>query len=389
VDSTDSTKGEAGSITVLAVAPFHNPHITCVYDCLAERSDLRVSRACLHPLSPARLELGWPELPASSPYLQPWRRRGDRLAYWRAVAGCDLVIFPGFQHFRTLPLHHWVRRLTGRPTLLWSEAFLEHHRRPAWKRVAQTLLRLPCDWPGMHLLCVGGARAAQDYRATGAHRWTCWRFAFAVEPVAEAPRHDERAGGPLALLYVGALSARKRVDLLLEALARPDLARREWTMTLVGAGDQRETLEAQALAAGLGGRVVFAGAVPREDLRRFYEAADVLVLPSRFEGWGAVVNEAMEHALAVVCSETVGAGMLVEPGSTGLLFANQSRDDLERRLKELLDRPERARAMGRAGRRRIEAYRPQASSDRLAELCLGIADRRPMPEFDQGLCSRI
>src|SRR4051812_9445837 len=117
---------------VFCIAPFNNPHIVPLYDALARRTELNVTRACLAPLPDSRLRLGWPEMAADAPYLQPWRRKNEWVAYVRELVAADVTIFPGFHHFRTLPLHHWLRRLSGKPSLLWSEAFIGHHNRPWW-----------------------------------------------------------------------------------------------------------------------------------------------------------------------------------------------------------------------------------------------------------------
>ena len=65
--------------------------------------------------------------------------------------------------------------------MLWSEAFLGHHRRPWWRYALAAALRMPVDTTRWHLLAIGGRPAAEDYYATGSRRWRCWRFAFATE----------------------------------------------------------------------------------------------------------------------------------------------------------------------------------------------------------------
>lgn len=376
--------------TVLCVAPFHNPHIVGVYNCLARRDDLAVTRVSLRPLNQARLDLGWGEMPADAPYLQPWRRGGDWLKYLRRLWTADMVVFPGFQHIPSLPLHHWLRRLSGKGAMLWSEAFLGHHRRPWWRYALGAALRVPVDTPRWHLLAIGGEPAAEDYHATGARRWQCWRFAFATEGEASAAgAPPSRREGPVELLYSGALIERKRVDLLLAALGRPALRQAAWRLTVLGDGPLRDDLESQARALGLEAKVRFLGALPRTQCHTVYTDADVLILPSRFDGWGAVVNEALEHGLAVICSDAVGAGMLVREGQCGAVFPAGSEDELAASLADLIDDRGLLLACRRRSREQFERYRPAEVARRLAGLIRGVTGAAAMPDYGDGLLGPI
>ena len=376
--------------TILCVAPFNNPHIVPVYDQMAEQDGVEVTRASLRPLSKERLSLGWPEMPAESPYLQPWRRWSDRLAYWRAVLMADVVIFPGFLHNKTLPFHHWLRRLTGKVTLLWSEPFLGHHYRSRWKHALSCLLKVPCDWSNVHLLCIGGQRASGDYYVTGARRWRRWLFAFAVEPRENLDK-DLSAVSPteVKLVYCGSLIERKRVDLLIRALGRPELADGPWRLTILGDGEKRSELGAFAAELGIADKISFLGSVPREACDDVYASGDVLILPSRFDGWGAVVNEAVEQGMAVVCSHMVASSMLVEHGVSGYVFRSDDVEDLAGCLSRLVNDPSLVARMKQAGRDRIADFRPAESARRLVELCRSLMGKADMPEYSRGLCSPL
>ena len=68
-------------------------------------------------------------------------------------------------------------------------------------------------------------------------------------------------------------------------------------------------------------RIEYAGFQPPEELPRLFARADVFILPSRYDGWGVVVNQAIGAGLPVICSDAAGAGHdLVEPGVNGLRF---------------------------------------------------------------------
>lgn len=123
------------------------------------------------------------------------------------------------------------------------------------------------------------------------------------------------------IVFAGRVTAQKRVDLLVNAFARIAAARPGWDVLVLGDGDLRAEIEA-SLPAGLGNRVRWAGFVAEQrDVSRLYRACDVLALPSDFEPWALVVNEAAAAGLAIVASDVVGAApALVHEGRNGATF---------------------------------------------------------------------
>lgn len=132
------------------------------------------------------------------------------------------------------------------------------------------------------------------------------------------------------ILYVGQLITRKRVDLLLNAFSR--LNEPTAQLRIIGKGDQEAALKQMVEQLGLAGRVRFEQGMPNAQIVAAMAAADVLVLPSRFDGWGAVVNEALMVGTPVICSNRCGASDLIESGHNGYVFEAGSADALLDRL---------------------------------------------------------
>lgn len=374
---------------VLAVAPFHNPHVSAIYDALAGEPGLDVVRASLHALPARRLALGWPEMPSDAPYLQPWRRLSDRFALREELARADVAVMPGPFHLVRLPLDFAQRLAFGRgPILAWSEPFLAYRERSDANLAILSAVARALDSPRVHLLSVG-ERAIEDYRSLGVRRWESWSFGFAVEPVEAVRPADPSPPSGLRMAFVGELIGRKRVDLLLDALARPELAAGKWGLSIVGDGPERARLEAHARRLGLRERVAFEGPRDMGGARRILQSTDVLVLPSRFDGWGAAINEGLEASNAVVASDACGSSRLIEHGSSGLVFRSGDAGDLARCLAPLVEDPARAAAIGRAGHEAVKPWRPAAIASRLAALCRGLAGRDAMPSFADGPLVRI
>ena len=150
-----------------------------------------------------------------------------------------------------------------------------------------------------------------------------------AEPGTDPATRATGTGTPMQLLAVGAVSGRKGYGVLVEALA--PLRNLDWRLRIVGALDRDPvavaSLETAIEAAGLDDRISLAGTVVPATLDRFYESADIFVMPSLFEGYGMVLAEAMSRGLPIVCTtggaagETVphGAAIKVPPGDVKAL----------------------------------------------------------------------
>jgi glycosyltransferase involved in cell wall biosynthesis len=159
-----------------------------------------------------------------------------------------------------------------------------------------------------------------------------------VRPGTDRVAHKpHRPGDAVELLAVGSIVPRKGYDVLVAALAK--LTDLPWRLTV--AGDlSRSPQTAQELSAaighaGLAGRVTFMGAVAPERLLQQYAAADLFVLPSRFEGYGMAFAEAIAHGLPVVAT-TAGAIPDTVPACAGVLVPPEDAEALAAVLRRLI-----------------------------------------------------
>lgn len=161
-------------------------------------------------------------------------------------------------------------------------------------------------------------------------------------------------GTGLVVAFTGHLVARKGVDLLLDAFAGLVAGGVDAQLVLAGAGDGRPDdltagLRAAVAAAGLGGRVRFAGAV--DDVVPYLHAADVFCLASRREGMPNSLLEAMACGLACVAPPSAGGEVLA--GGAGVVPASNAPADLLAALDGLARDPERRAELGRAAAERV------------------------------------
>ena len=122
------------------------------------------------------------------------------------------------------------------------------------------------------------------------------------------------------------------------------------------------------LPASVKERITYAGFQPPEELPRFFAQADVFILPSRYDGWGVVVNQAIGAGLPVICSDMVGAGHdLVEDGVSGLKFRTGDAVCLEEKMARFIGEPAIIGSWGAAARAKAREWTPAVGAGRWVE----------------------
>ena len=185
---------------------------------------------------------------------------------------------------------------------------------------------------------------------------------------------DVHEAGDATILYVGRFAAEKGVDVLVRAFAQLDVP--DARLRLVGAGPERERIEALARELGVATRVDFAGSIAdRAVLREEYRRARLFALPSRTEGLGCVLLEAMAAGTPIVATRTGGIPDLVTDGENGLLAPPEDPAALAAAMTRMLgDAPLRRRCAER-GLEVVKRHTFQSQTRRWIELAVKAAGR--------------
>lgn len=131
---------------------------------------------------------------------------------------------------------------------------------------------------------------------------------------------------PLRYIYVGRLIDVKNVSLLIE-----EFNRNQKPLTIVGQGILDQELRAQAHS-----NITFTGFIPNDQLGQVYQAHDVFILPSKYEPWGLVVEEAIYWGLPVIVSDKVGCSIdMVKDLGTGYIFRSDNIDSLHQCIEDM------------------------------------------------------
>jgi phosphatidyl-myo-inositol dimannoside synthase len=159
------------------------------------------------------------------------------------------------------------------------------------------------------------------------------------------------------LLTVGRLIASepgKGVESVIKALPEVIKAVPDVFYVVVGGGDLQPRLEELARENLVGDRVIFVGALQLQQLKSYYSRADVFVMPSRQEGFGIVLLEAMAFGKPVIAGDHGGGPEIVQEGVTGFSVDPDVLKTLTGRLIQLLQDEALRMKMGAAGRQRVE-----------------------------------
>jgi 1,2-diacylglycerol 3-alpha-glucosyltransferase len=371
------------------IAPYRIP----VFNALAKRKELDLHVIFLSENDPSLRQ--WrvykEEIEFQYDVLPSWRRgvgkyhfllnRGVFKALNRIKP--DVVLCGGYNYLASWQAVWWARSHHV-PVLLWSESTASD------KRSENSFVEfLKSRFLHLCKLFVVPGRASLDYlKGFGILSDRIFTVPNAVDTdlfsrMAEETRNREQQTRselslpPRYFLFVGRLVRAKGVFDLLQAYEQMDPeVRREVGLVLVGDGGDRFELIEQGRRIHPG-TIQFVGFVDRDGLPAFYALADALVLPTRSDPWGLVVNEAMSCSLPVIVTNVAGcAPDLVLDGWNGLTVDPQDISKLSSAMSMLATDSTLRAKMGARSRQRIESYSPGAWAEGIVEATRAACQRK-------------
>lgn len=262
----------------------------------------------------------------------------------------------------------WLRRM---PWVFWGEVPGFESRSRMGRFLRWVALR-PVTWLSKAIAAIG-TRAALAYR----------QIAVAPKQIRNIPYYcdigellaierDAGGTGPAHFLYCGQLVERKGVDHLVAGFCQLAEENAEIRLTLVGDGPLRQPLT-ESIPESLRSRVIWVGFKEANELPVYFAQANVFILPSRHDGWGVVINQAVAAGMAVIASDAVGAAVdLVENDRNGLIFRSGDLGDLTRSLRFFTEHPDRVPQFGARSRELAQELTPQRGVDHWYELCRAV-----------------
>lgn len=248
---------------------------------------------------------------------------------------------------------------TGNPALKYIPRFLRWHRRnPPWRKT--------------YMLCAS-AYTAGDYAKFGLFRGRCYKWGYFPETI-RYPSIDDLIDrkAKATILWCGRFLGWKHPDDVIEVAKRLRDAGCCFKIEMIGTGEMEQQLKQQAAEAGLLERNIrFLGAMSPEAVRRHMESAGICLFTSdRQEGWGAVLNEAMNSGCAVVASDAAGATpYLVNDGVNGSVYHSGNIQELYEKVRRLLENTTMQYSFGKAAYQTItELWNAEVAAKRFLQL---------------------
>jgi glycosyltransferase involved in cell wall biosynthesis len=357
-----------------------SPHMVGLAVALARRS-CDVTYVAQQTVSEDRARQGWPEPSLAGARLQMVDSRAAVEDSVAAAPANSIHLCGGLRGNRLI--HTAEVALARRRLRQWL--VMETVDDAGWQGALKRLeyRRLFRRWRGrlQGVLAIGHATPAW-VAARGVPAGQVFPFAYFLPVEAAAPRNPPARSGPFRFLFVGQLIERKRLGVLMDCMGT--MTRTDFRLAVVGSGPLERLLRELA-GATLPGRVDWIGPLPMQAVAAEMAAADCLVLPSRHDGWGAVVSEALMVGTSVICSDACGAAGVVRASGRGGVFERDDRAG----LVQLLEGAIRNGRPTSAERASLAAWATCLGADAGADYLLGILDHvegrgaRPLPPWEK------
>jgi len=173
--------------------------------------------------------------------------------------------------------------------------------------------------------------AKKQFLEVGFAPETIFPFGYFV-PKQKKVLTNENKSDSLHLIFVGALIFRKGLDILADAIRSLCKQGYKVELDIYGAGNIEKTKFVDL-------PIYFKNTLPFDQIQGVIAKHDLLILPSRHDGWGVVVNEALLQGVPVIASSKVGAKQILEFSRAGLIFETENVNDLVEKIKMVIDSP--------------------------------------------------
>jgi len=205
--------------------------------------------------------------------------------------------------------------------------------------------------------------AVTQYRRLGIPRKKIFPFGYFV-PYSDADcsiiaTSENHRGACFNLVFVGTLISRKGLDVLIRAVRNLLAEGAAISLDVYGSGDT-------SLYDFDSSSIRYLGAIPFGCAQAVIENYDLFVLPSRYDGWGVVVNEALMVGVPVVCSSAVGAAAMVKKWACGSVFESENVSELELSISAVATNPELLAGMRANAKRAAASLQPSVAGGYMA-----------------------
>lgn len=369
------------------VANFMNHHQLPFSNAMSELTNNSYCFVAFTPLPEEQERLGYEDMNQLPFVIRAYEGEDAYAAAMEKILGDDIVIFGSCPDEVV-----YERYRLGKPFILYSERFFKKgaYRRfipLTYRKIKNRMLRYRGD--KVRVIC-SSAYLPYDLKLLHCGLKTYkWGYFPAV-------KHYDNVDGliqakqPASILWVARLIPLKHPEAPLLMAKRLKAEGYTFQLNLIGNGVLEDKLRRMIAENGLEECVHLLGAMSPERVRDYMEKSRIFLFTSdRNEGWGAVMNEAMNSACAVVAGHMIGSvPFLLKNGENGFVYRDGDIDDLTSKVKLLLDSEERQTRFGKAAYETISGeWSAEVAARRLYALSKALCENTADPLFESGPCS--
>lgn len=301
------------------------------------------------PMEQERIEMGWHTDGTELPYV---RCLYEQEEYCRRLILESDVLLAGWSGREDLI---GMRLQLGKPVIRISERL---YREGQWKAISPRGLvqkykeHIRYRKGQVYLLCAG-AYVPSDFHLIKAYPGKMYRWGYFPETRYYSEEEMEAlkpAGECTEIVWAGRFIPLKHPEFMTELAKRLKEKNKSFHIHMAGSGEMEALLKQQAKEAGVEANMTFYGFTEPEKVREIMEKCHIHVFTSNhLEGWGAVVNEAMNSGCAVVANEQAGAvPYLIEDKKNGMIYRKGSFEEMAAAVIYLTEHPAERRRLGLA-----------------------------------------
>lgn len=377
------------SFTLTFVSNYMNHHQSPMSDELYKFISDRYTFIQTEPVSEERIKMGWSE-DNLKPYVMQYQDNPQ--AARERIMTSDVVMFGGVDDESYI----MPRLEAGKPVLRYSERIYKTGR---WKFISpRGLMKKFHDHTRfrnkpVYLLCAGGY-VAGDFRLIGAYPKKKYKWGYFPETkeydieklIVHKRELTRQNDNKISILWAGRFIDWKHPEMAILLADRLKKDGFQFQLTMIGGGELDAQLRKMVSDKELADCVSFAGVKSPQEVRKYMENSEIFIFTSdQQEGWGAVLNEAMNSGCACVASNRIGAvPYLLHDMDNGIVFMSKDQGEFTNKVELLLKAEELRKDLGICAYETIlYTWNCSEAAMALLDMCGEIIEKRK-PKYRQG-----